>query len=184
MLGLQRVVVLVLATACSTTPEPGVASPLDCAWLAGDNCWKTTLAVAESCAPTTGTVGTLSADQTTCTYTDGHVVTSSTSLLATGSSRDVTLTYNGQTCIQYAPEMITTAAGTIALSGDSTSFTLTCPDGSAYTTTISALLACRTDAGDTNLPVIATASAGVAEESFSIDGTDVGELEIYDCKTP
>ncbi len=52
----------------------GSGGTLDCAWLAGDNCWKTTASAALSCLPPADATGTLSADNATCTYATGQVV--------------------------------------------------------------------------------------------------------------
>ena len=61
----------------SNTPS----ASLDCAWLAGNNCWKSTLAQAESCLPPKSESGTLSADMKSCTYASGAVVTFDSALV-------------------------------------------------------------------------------------------------------
>ena len=53
----------------------GPSGTLDCAWGAGDNCWKTTASAAQSCLPSPSETGTFSADRSTCTYATGPVVT-------------------------------------------------------------------------------------------------------------
>jgi hypothetical protein len=47
-------------------------APLDCAWLASNNCWKTLVASAASCVPPASEQGTLSADGSACTYGSGY----------------------------------------------------------------------------------------------------------------
>jgi hypothetical protein len=173
------------AVACGTS-QPG--QRLDCAWLAAANCWKTIAAAAESCVPAAGTHGTLSADAMTCTYGDGHVVTSTQALTASHGSPPFTLTTNGQTCMSYGPGMLSTQAGTVLLAGDEvngmvTSVTLTCPDGSQVTGDFQALLACRGDAGFAIIPG-STIAGGPSEITFALDGTDQGSLPIWDCRTP
>jgi hypothetical protein len=49
--------------------------PLDCAWFTGDNCWKTLVQSAASCAPPEAETGTLSEDGKSCTYAGGYDVT-------------------------------------------------------------------------------------------------------------
>ena len=44
---------------------------IDCDWLTGDNCWKTTGSQAIACLPSPAETGTLSADNTSCTYASG-----------------------------------------------------------------------------------------------------------------
>ncbi|MGK0360139.1 MAG: hypothetical protein ACI9U2_002451 [Bradymonadia bacterium] len=50
------------------------SEPLDCAWLAGDNCCKRSLREVPACAPGDEIVGVFNADLTTCTYDDGTVI--------------------------------------------------------------------------------------------------------------
>lgn len=45
--------------------------PLDCAWLANDNCWHPLVATSAACVPPAGETGVLSADGRSCTYASG-----------------------------------------------------------------------------------------------------------------
>lgn len=68
-----------LALACGSKNDDSKSTaiegaPLDCAWLASDNCWKTTVAAAASCVPPESSAGQLSADGTSCTYASGTAV--------------------------------------------------------------------------------------------------------------
>ena len=60
----------VLGLGCASSDEDDettlAGDPLDCAWLASNNCWKTTVAAAASCVPPASETGVLSADGTAC----------------------------------------------------------------------------------------------------------------------
>lgn len=120
----------------------GATGSLDCSYLAGANCWKTTTAMASSCLPPPSETGVLSADGSTCTYASGDVVTFTPPVVfpipdmpkwnftvKTGSgapclsyvddaSGGITLTVQGQTVKE-------TVQGALGLK-------LSCPDGSSY----------------------------------------------------
>ena len=66
-----------LGIACSSSNggDGSPAASLDCAWLAGNNCWKSTISDAQSCLPPKDETGILSADMKSCTYASGAVVT-------------------------------------------------------------------------------------------------------------
>ncbi len=139
-------VVLLLAVggvaACGGSSSSG--KKLDCAYLAGDNCWKTTAAAATSCLPADSEVGTLSADGKTCTYASGTVVTFASALVLplpdTGSTNwNFTVTgADGQPCLAYKDDgnggLTLTVQGQSVKEGAAGGLgvSLTCPDGTTY----------------------------------------------------
>ena len=117
---------------------------LDCAYLASDNCWKTTAASATSCLPAESEVGTLSADGKTCTYASGTVVTFTPALvlpLPTNGNHAWNFTVTaagGAMCLAYKDDG--NSAITLTVQGQTVKesaagglgVALTCPDGTSY----------------------------------------------------
>jgi len=120
----------------------GGSGNLDCNYLAGDNCWKTTAAMASSCLPPMSETGVLSADGSTCTYASGDVVTFTPPLVLplpdTPKWNFTVKTSAGAPCLGYVDDAVggitltvqgqvvkETPQGTIGLK-------LSCPDGSSY----------------------------------------------------
>jgi hypothetical protein len=134
------------AAACGSSSDGTPSTPagtLDCAWLASNNCWKTTANMATSCLAPAASTGTLSADKRTCTYAAGPVVTFAPALplpLPDSPTWNVTVTSGGQSCLRY----IEPDDGSITLevkgqtyteaSAGTTGLKVTCPDGAVYTT--------------------------------------------------
>jgi hypothetical protein len=107
----------------------------------GDNCWKATLAAAESCLPPASETGTVGADGT-CSYASGTVVTFQPpqGLGPYTSFTSFELKTGGSTCLSFANNdagtgsSVTTQAGTVSVTGNPDgSARLVCPDGSVYT---------------------------------------------------
>ena len=73
--GLALGTVVFGSSGCGGGSSGGSSASLDCAYLASDNCWKTTAAAASSCLPAESEIGMLSADGSTCTFATGDVVT-------------------------------------------------------------------------------------------------------------
>lgn len=114
---------------------------LDCAYLASDNCWKTTATDGTSCLPAAGAMGTLSADNASCTYATGQTIMFTPALvlpLATGfKDWNFTVTTDGQDCLHYEENSggfaLTASADTVTETLTGTSgIDLTCPDGTSY----------------------------------------------------
>jgi hypothetical protein len=141
------------ATACggsvASTPSPpptdaGIpsdAKPLDCAWVAGNNCWRTKLADLPACAGKSGLHGTFSADRKSCAYPDGMSITFDTPVpaqLDINYLASLTIVRSGSTCLRLEQTdtdlRLTTPTGTLtAESGNPDS--VTCEDGTVYATT-------------------------------------------------
>src|SRR5262249_44493283 len=91
---------------CGSSGGPsGPSGTLDCAWLAGDNCWKTTASAATSCLPPPSETGTFSADKSTCTYASGPVVTFTPPLVLpipnSGATWNFTVANGTAPCLTY-----------------------------------------------------------------------------------
>jgi hypothetical protein len=146
-----------LTDATIAVPDTTPSGVLDCALLSSDNCWKTTVLAAASCAPPAAAtnslvdVGTLSADGLTCTYASGTVVTFERPLVANGESdiSTFTVTTDGKPCLHVLAASngtaVTTPAGTVTVvaSQDGGTVSLICPDGSTYVGTAATLSACE-----------------------------------------
>jgi hypothetical protein len=135
-----------LALGCGGGDDDGAGAlagaPLDCAWLASDNCWKTTVAAAASCVPDRSTSGTLSADGKTCTYASGTSVDFAKPLpvplvFDDEPAWDFTVTTAGEQCLTYDAEpnsdlTLDVRGMTFSERSQGLSLQVTCPDGSQY----------------------------------------------------
>lgn len=148
--GRQRLKRLLFALALASLPACGsgkdtsafAGAPLDCAWLASENCWKTLVAQAASCVPKAGERGTLSADGSACTYASGtdvdfHVPAVLPLDSTTSPPWDFTQSLAGDECVSFdssvADEFTLTVAGmTYREKTTSLALQVTCPDGTRY----------------------------------------------------
>jgi hypothetical protein len=200
--GLMRIVlsaasaaIVVALFACSSSGNGssagGSSGTLDCAWLASDNCYKTTLAAA-MCADAPGTPagGTLSADGSTCTYANGKVVTFNPPLvlpLSDPPTWSFTVTMNGAMCMQYTnhPQqgiVLTTSAGT-ASESPAGGMTITCPNGVSYTASGGnglALLGC--DGGITDLPGSIWGSTATSVDLQLLGSGGTSAFAVFTCQ--
>jgi hypothetical protein len=166
---------------------------LDCAYLASNNCYKTTLAAAASCLPPSSAQGVLSSDNTSCSLSTGQTVTFDSALtlpLPNNPTLAFTVKNGGTQCarVQYVPNSsfsLTTSAG--ATSETTTaqgSLTLTCPDGKSYSNNALALLQCIGDAGQglTSFPGVeySSTSTSIQVTLFGAGTTD-GTQAIFSC---
>jgi hypothetical protein len=136
-----------LAVGCDSGPS----AALSCDLLAGDNCWRTTATAAISCLDVFYP-GTLSADGSTCTSPGGNVTTFVPPLVLPlptdrAPSWNFTVTTpTGAPCLAYQDDgngeiTLTVGSGTTAQTVSETrtsvfglGVTLTCPDGTSYST--------------------------------------------------
>ncbi len=163
---------------------------LDCAYLAGDNCWKTTATAATSCLPAAGTTGTLAADNSSCTYASGVTVTFTPALtlpLPNGfNDWNFTVTSGGQECMHYdesaAGFQLTVGTSTVmeAVSGMA-SIELTCPDGTSYASSNGlSLLSCPgSSLGD--LPGNTSSSSSTSVTFGLINTGASSSVTVFDC---
>lgn len=168
----------------------------------GPNCWKAAVASATGCLPPSGARGVYSASGATCTYAGGIVITFTPPMVfsATASVQDFTLTNNGAACLQYTRDSdgattLTFPAGTVGLSGQVdggfvTQFTLTCPDGTAYSGPAAPLESCSgelpgLDQGlGGNIVVGDAAQVATYYTYLSGTGSDADLVSVFACDTP
>jgi hypothetical protein len=170
--------------ACSDPPET-----LTCAWLEGpDNCWANTALTATTCLPPDADRGLLSADNSTCTYSTGEVVTF-TPALVLPTVNDMTWNFgindaNSQPCLHYVDNgngVSLTVGSQVVSEGLTGGFgmRITCPDGSSVQTANALnLLSCP--GGLNDLPGLAWSSSSTAVSSTLI-GTGTTSLPLFDC---
>jgi hypothetical protein len=183
---------LMSMAACSSSSNSGGAGAggLDCAWLAGDNCYKQTVAVTASCLPASADQGVLSQDGTTCTYPSGHVVTFDSPLVIPPPMDPIwkfTVTYQGQTCLRVdgSPQSrfsVTTSAGTFTENVSGLGVDVTCPDGHGVSNSNALdLLSC--DGGLAIFPGTEWGSSNTSV-SFGLLGTGGSPTHVFDCAKP
>ena len=193
-LSLPILVAVSLGIACSSGGDGGStpSAALDCAWLEGNNCWKSTLAQAESCLPPASETGTLSADGKTCTYASGAVITFDSALvlpLPDDPAWNFTVTSGGQSCLRLED-----GANGFSLTVKDLTFTETaagngmqviCPDQSTFAASNPFdLLTCDSDGGLlAGLPGKAWSDTSTSI-SFNLIGSAKGFTSIFRCRTP
>jgi hypothetical protein len=169
---------------------------LDCSWLGGDNCWKTTVEAAASCLPAESSKGTFSADDKSCSYATGETVTFASAValplsLNSTPTWDFTVSKGGAECLRY---QATQTSKTLVVMGHQTvtqkvvgltGWAITCPDG----TTVSSsnffdLLNCDADGGGLfgggDIPG-ETWGDTPNSLSFSFTGTASGATPVFSC---
>jgi len=178
-----------LSSGCSSDP------PLDCAWLAGDNCWKMTASAAASCLPDSNVSGTFSPDRKTCTYASGATVSFATAPvlpLPDDPTWDFTVSNGGTACLHYVEN---TSGISLTVAGQtfheapvgSMGLAITCPDGKRYSTDNAfSLLACGGSLLGGGLPGNTWSDSSTAI-SFGLIGTSTTSdqsLSVFDCRVP
>jgi hypothetical protein len=177
----------------------GSSAGLDCAYLASDNCWKTTASMATSCLPPASEIGVLSANNGTCTYASGDVVTFDAPLVFpipdSPNWKFTITTGTGQVCLHYED---TSAGLSLTVQGQAVTerlsglqgLTLACPDGTSYTNSNAFdLLNCSDDGGALfgGLPGDSWSSSNNVGVSFGLIGTSTtssDELPLFNCQQP
>ncbi|HEX8106766.1 MAG TPA: hypothetical protein VF516_03510 [Kofleriaceae bacterium] len=163
---------------------------LDCAYLAGNNCWKTTVAEATTCLPAAGTTGKLSADNSSCAYASGQTITFTPALglpLASGfKDWNFTVTTGGQPCLHYEEsaggfELTVRADAVSEMISGAAGIDLTCPDGTTYSNSNAlTLLDCPGSAfGD--LPGNTTSSDSTSVTFGLINTGTPSSVTVFDC---
>ena len=183
-----RALALVSLLAGCKDGDAGRVLPLDCAWVQGGNCWKTTARGAIGCLPP-ATNANLSADGAICTYESGFRVMFTPPIvlpLPDPPSWNFTMVgETGETCLHFESAgsrmRLVVGSQAVEVTANGTNLSVTCPDGTAYTTANAAdLLACMSGAGP--LPAIIYSSSDTAV-SLSLGGNvlDTGALPIFSC---
>ena len=186
------IVLAVAACGSSDSHNGSGGGALDCAWLASDNCWKTTVAAASSCLPASSATGTLSTDGKTCTFSGGQTVTfdSPLSLPISSTSPDInfTVSMNGAQCLTFEKQgangfQVTTSAGTASVGSNGISTeTVTCPGG-AQVSNANAISLLSCDAGVFGGLPGDTYSSSDTSVTFGIVGTSgAGSIQVFQCQ--
>jgi len=146
----NRLVVAGIAVAAGCGGGNTGAHALDCAWATSDqNCWLALVDDIAVCAVPADAVGAFDPTRTRCTYAEGWVVDFDEPVPAAADGAypwRFTVSHDGVACVRYANT--STEVGTVDLDVESGGqlvhaegslaeprYTLTCPDGSDYTTT-------------------------------------------------
>ncbi len=182
----------VLALGCGGGDDDDKGSlagaPLDCAWLASNNCWKTTVAAAASCLPDPSAKGTLSADGTTCTYPSGTTVDFATPVvlpITTEPPWHFTVTTGGEQCLTYDANpnsdlALDVQGMTVTEKGAGFSLQVTCPDGSQYAAP-NALDLFQCDDFFADAPGNDDSGSDTSVNLGLLDGTST-PLQVFDCE--
>jgi len=171
----------------------GESAPLDCAWLAGDNCWKTTASMAASCLPPQTEQGVLSADNRRCDYASGVSVAFKSPLqlpLPDDPLWNFTVTgADGQTCMQF--EKVSSGGFTLDVGGQtyeeglsSAGLTATCPDGSRYVlplAKVKEILDCPGSFGGLPGQSWSSSTTGVSFSLIGTSSTSSQSLSVFSC---
>ncbi len=162
---LAATLLLLAAASCSSSSTPG--APLDCAYLASENCWKTTVHAALPCIPSGGGSGSLSADKRTCTYSSGEVFTFAQPVVLPATldqNWDFTVAVFGQACMHFVwgGTSFTLDVGGQTVSSQLTPpahLVLTCPDNVTHTlASLQAISNCPDTGAAGGLPGISVVS--------------------------
>lgn len=188
--------VLAVGSGCGGS-SGGSSSTLDCAWLAGDNCWKMTANEAVACLPPTTETGTLSADNKTCTYASGSQVTFTPALVfpipLDNPAWNFTITKGGADCLHFenpSDGFKLVVGGHTVTEGRSGALgiSVSCPDGTTATNANAInLLDCGADGGASlgGLPGNVSSSfstSSSASVSVGLLGTSNDSLPLFDCQ--
>jgi hypothetical protein len=177
---------------CSSGGSDAPAASLDCAWLAGNNCWRSTLSQAASCLPPQGETGTFSADMTTCTYASGAVVTFDTALALPLPDDPVwgfTVTSGGQQCLRFHDAAdgftLTVDDQTVVEAAEGLTLVVSCPDHTTFASSNALdLLSCPADGGIGGLPGKAWSDTPTSVSFSLIGGGASASADIFSCRMP
>ncbi len=171
--------------------DSGGGSTLDCAWLAGDNCWKATADEAAACLPPTTETGVLSADGKTCTYASGAQVTFTPALVLpvpNNADWNFTITNGGADCLHFenTTGLKLVVSGHTVTEGRSgaAGIQISCPDGTRYANANALdLLGCNADASVSfgGLPGNSWSTSSTSV-SVGLVGTSASSLPLFKCQ--
>jgi hypothetical protein len=191
VVGLVLGVGVVMAVGCGSGGGKGgpAGARVDCAWVAGNNCWRTTTAFAAACIPPSTESGVLNAADTACTYASGAMVTFNVPLMTSSllPTYDFAVTgANGQPCLTFKSMAtggftLDVHGQTLTIAASQTGFTLTCPDGTKYDGRDDDLVSC----GDASLFDVLPSYGFSSGQTyaFSLTGTQdpSGQLQLFSC---
>jgi hypothetical protein len=166
---------------------------LDCAWLGGANCWKTTADEATACLPPTSAKGVLAADHKSCTYTTGETVTFTPAVELPppdDATWNFTISKGGAECLHYENSKgnlkLVVMGHTVTQTSSGLGLSITCPDGTTQSNgNFISLLDCNADAGVSfgGVPGHFISSTEVSL-SVALIGTSANTLPLFDCEQP
>ena len=173
----------------SGTKSGPAGAALDCAWLAGNNCWKTTTNLAAACLPPSTESGVLNASATACTYPSGAMVTFNVPLMLTSvqPTYDFSVTgANGQPCLTFKSMdkggfTLDVKGQTVTSAPNGTGFTMTCPDGTKYNGQVGDLLSCSDASLSSILPSYGFLSGSTYKVSLSGTADPSTGLTLFSC---
>lgn len=184
---MRSTLVIALLGACG---GGGTADGLDCAYLASeDNCFKVTASAAASCLPPATELGVLAADNASCTYATGHVVTFTPALvlpLANDHPWNFEVTSPDGPCLAYQDDeggfQLTVLGEVVSEELVGRGLELSCPDGSVVGNSNALELLSCPDGNFGDLPGNASSSSETSVV-FSLINTGSGAtLKVFDCQ--
>ena len=124
--------ILISLSACGSGEKSG---PVDCAWLQGQNCWKSVVAAVVACRPPAGAQGAFSADRKSCAYASGPIASFPAPV---ANPPEPPYNFSIGTCVTVAnPDsttvQVSSSAGVARIRYLAQSREVTCPDGSVHT---------------------------------------------------
>ncbi len=139
---LLAVVLFGALAGCSSEDAGLPGAPLDCAWLASENCWKTLVSDARSCVPPADETGVLTADGSSCTYDSGASVDFMRALALPVDSTTpwyFTQSADGDDCVRFDSRLqqeftLSVQGRTFVEKSRGFALQMTCPDGTQYST--------------------------------------------------
>lgn len=183
---MRSLLVIALLGACGG----GTSEGLDCEYLASDeNCFKVTASSAASCVPPDDEFGVLAADNASCTYSTGHVITFSPALILPldfDHHWNFEVTSPDGPCLAYQDDddgfQLTVLGEVVSEELVGQGLELSCPDGSVVgNSNALGLLSCP-DGNFGGLPGN-TSSSGVSSVFFGLLNTGSAEtLKVFDCQ--
>jgi hypothetical protein len=165
-------------------------APIDCAWLANDNCWQPTVAGSAACVPPAGERGVLSADGRSCTYASGSSI-NFTRPLVLPSTTDGDLSdewdfsvraSDGSECLQFRSseaggKTLNVRGQTYVETYRGFNMQVICPDGEKYAGSALSLLECDNFFDDGSVHAYSWTDTSV---SFSF-GFGTESVQVFSC---
>jgi hypothetical protein len=166
-------------------------APIDCAWLANDNCWHPTVESSASCVPPAGETGVLNADGRSCTYASGASITFARPVvLPTTSDGDLADEWDfsvkasdGSECLRFR----SSEAGGKTLNVRGQTYVETyrgfdmqviCPNGEKYAGSALSLLECENFFSDSSVHAYTWTQTSV---SFSLGFNGDDSVPVFSC---
>jgi hypothetical protein len=165
------------------------ATPVDCGWVEGTNCWKVVVSAAAVCHDGPG-IGSLSPDRLSCEYFSGVVVEFSDPfppMVRPDYPWDFDVRRAGAVCVEHRDLdgtgergfSVTTSAGTVTRETDGNDVVFTCPDGEAYAIGAAEATTC---ASAHQPGIVLTAFEGGGAFSYRADPDAEAEVLVFNCE--